>query len=57
MPPRSEAKSVCAHEGKTAVGVRMRVEDAMRRRDPQLVQALVVSHVEGMERYPRRSLG
>ncbi|MBK0296139.1 hypothetical protein IAE22_28155, partial [Bacillus sp. S34] len=26
------------------------IVDAIRRRDPQLVQALVVSHVEGVER-------
>jgi GntR family transcriptional repressor for pyruvate dehydrogenase complex len=32
------------------------IVDAMRRRDPQLVQALVVSHVEGVERWLRRSL-
>ncbi|MET3451958.1 transcriptional regulator, GntR family [Curtobacterium sp. 314Chir4.1] len=32
------------------------IVDAIRRRDPQLVQALVVSHVEGVERWLRRSL-
>ena len=32
------------------------IVDALRRRDPQLVQALVVAHVEGVERWLRRSL-
>jgi len=32
------------------------IVEAIRRRDPQLVQALVVSHVEGVERWLRRSL-
>ncbi|MGN6407200.1 MAG: FadR/GntR family transcriptional regulator, partial [Curtobacterium sp.] len=32
------------------------IVDAIRRRDPQLVQALVVAHVEGVERWLRRSL-
>ena len=32
------------------------IVDAIRRRDPQLVQSLVVSHVEGVERWLRRSL-
>ncbi|WP_083513389.1 FadR/GntR family transcriptional regulator [Curtobacterium luteum] len=32
------------------------IVDAIRRRDPQLVQSLVVAHVEGVERWLRRSL-
>lgn len=32
------------------------IVEAIRRRDPQLVQSLVVAHVEGVERWLRRSL-